>query len=200
VHLRDKFRIELNARANPAVYHAFDILNLDGAYLVKHPLRERKRLLDQLGETEHVKIVRPRPLEELTRRVEAQEIEGIVAKDMNSAYELRRSPSWVKYRPNETEDLLCLGWEDSDKSDRPFRSLILKRGNREVQASSGLTHDELETLLNLFAQEPVQKVGTKNYFKTPKIIVEVEYSRRPELSYRFPHIKRIRLDKLAKGG
>jgi len=91
VHLKDPFKISLRARIDPGVYHIFDVLGMNGQIIASQPLRERKRVLSQLGEMEHVKIVMPEPLEELVKRVDAQELEGIVAKNLDSPYELRRS-------------------------------------------------------------------------------------------------------------
>jgi len=200
VHLRDKFRIELNARANPAIYHAFDLLNLDGTYLVRHPLRERKRLLEQLGETEHVKIVRPRPLEELIRRVEAQEIEGIVAKDMSSAYELCRSPRWMKFRPAEGFDLPIIGYEESDKPERPFRSLILLWKGRELQAASGLSEQDLQYAFQKFSEAKIARTAkeagrNKHYFEKPIGEAEVVFTSTPNLPVRFPRVLKLKFDR-----
>jgi bifunctional non-homologous end joining protein LigD len=200
VHLQDRFKIELNARANPAAYFVFDLLKLDETYLVKQPLRERKRLMEQLGEKTHVKIVRPQPLEELIKRVEAQEIEGIVAKDLNSTYELRRSPNWRKFRPAEGFDLPIIGYEESDKPERPFRSLILLWKGRELQAASGLTEQDLRYAFQKFSEakiaRTVREAGrNKRYFETPIGEAEVVFTSTPNLPVRFPRVVKIKFDR-----
>ena len=200
VHLRDRFRIELNARANPAVYYAFDLLKLDETHLVKRPLRERKLALERLGEKAHVRIVRPQPLDELIKRVEAREIEGIVAKELDSIYELRRSPSWVKFRPAEGFDLPIIGYEESDKPDRPFRSLILLWEGRELQAGSGLSDDDLRCAFEKFSEARVARTvrgagRDKRYFKAPVGEAEVVFTSTPNLPVRFPRVLRLKFDR-----
>lgn len=198
VHLRDRFKIALRAKVNPAVYHMFDVLEMDGRDLLKLPLRERKPLLESLGETERVKIVRSTPLEELVRLVNAQRLEGIVAKDLDSPYEFCRSPRWLKFRPAPPHDLPIIGYEDSDKPGRPFRSLIILMGDREIQASSGLSMADLQYAKEIFAQtEVVRTSGRKHYFKEPVGTCEVAFSTLPNLPVRFPKViaYRMRSDK-----
>jgi bifunctional non-homologous end joining protein LigD len=201
VHLQDRFRIELSAKVSPAIYHIFDLLRLGDTYLVKQPLRERKRLLEQqLGEKEHVKIVRPQPLEELVRRAEAQEIEGLVAKNLNSTYELHRSPSWVKFRPAESLDLPIVGYEESDKPERPFRSVILLWKGRELQAASGLTEQDLQYAFQKFREarvvRTVREAGrNKHYFEAPVGEAEVVFTSTPNLPTRFPRLLKLKWDR-----
>jgi ATP-dependent DNA ligase len=200
VHLKDGFRIELNAKVNPAVYYIFDLLSLNGGYLVKRPLRERKQLLETLGEQEHVKIVKPQPLDELIKLVEAQKIEGVVAKNLDSTYELRRSPSWIKFRPAEGFDLPIIGYEESDKPDRPFRSLILIWKGRELQASSGLANDDLHYALEKFSAAKIVRTTreagrNKRYFESPVGEAEIVFTSTPNLPVRFPRVLKLKFDR-----
>jgi bifunctional non-homologous end joining protein LigD len=195
-HLTDPFRIELLSRNQPCTYHVFDILQHNGSQLAGLPLIDRKRFLYALGESEHIKIVMHQPLELLIQQVEAGEIEGIVAKNPNSIYEFRRSPSWVKFRKEDTEDLPIIGFEDTDKKSRPFRSLIMLRNGKEVQASSGLSGTDLRMLDEIFKGKPQRVVGTKRYFDGPVGIAEVKfYGQSPDIPYRFPRVERLRFDK-----
>jgi len=200
VHLKDKFKIDLNTKLNPAVYHIFDILSVHGQLIVKRPLRERKRELEGIGEMEHVKIVRARPLEELIRLTEEQKIEGVVAKRLDSLYELRRSPSWVKFRPDGGFDLPILGYEESDKADRPFRSLILVWKDRELQASSGLTAEDLQYAFEKFSgakiARTVREAGrNKHYFTEPVGQAEIVFTSTPRIPVRFPRVVRLKFDR-----
>ena len=207
VHLKDQFKIKLNAKVNPAVYYIFDLLNVNGAYLVKRPLRERKQALEQLGEQEHVKIVRPQPLDGLIKRVEAQEIEGVVTKNLNSVYELRRSPNWIKFRPAEGFDLPIIGYETSDKPDRPFRSLILLWKDKELQAASGLTKQDLQYALEKFSGAKIVRTvreasRNKHYFESPVGEAEIVFTSTPNIPVRFPRVAKLKFDRpgLVEGG
>jgi len=197
VHLEDKFNIELRKQVEPCDFCTFDILALDDITAIyNRPLKERKEILYKLGERGHVKIVRPQPLDELLKLVEEKKIEGVVAKDPNSKYELRRSTSWVKFRPEIVEDLVIIGFEDSDKPKRPYRSLIFNYKGREVQASSGLSEADLELTSQMFAKEPKHQVGTKWYFDNPRYVAEVAFYGNSEIAWRFPRVVKLKLEKI----
>lgn len=140
--------------------------------------------------------MRPEPLETLLERVERHEIEGVVAKKPDSPYELTRSPNWIKFRPSESEDLPIIGYEESDKPDRPYRSLILQRGEKEVQASSGLSQEDLKRTWGLFSRaKVVRAVGRKRYFEVPVGVAEISFYGDGSIPFRFPKVLRIRFDK-----
>lgn len=200
VHLKDQFKISLRAKIDPGIYYIFDVLGINGQIIAKQPLRERKRVLNQIGEQEHIKIVMPEPLEELVKRVDAQELEGIVAKNLDSPYELRRSPNWLKSRPAEGFDLPIIGYEESNKPGRPFRSLILVWKGRELQASSGLTNDDLHYALEKFSEAEVSRTTReagrdKHYFKSPVGQAEVVFTSTPRLPVRFPRVVKLKFDR-----
>ncbi|MGG4090546.1 ATP-dependent DNA ligase [Paenibacillus lautus] len=84
---------------SPVTYVLFDILRYKGQDLRKLPLMRRKEILSS--------ITMPNPHfgavpfvegagEALFDQMEAQELEGMVGKKMNSIYESRRSPNWQK--------------------------------------------------------------------------------------------------------
>jgi len=194
VHLKDPFKIDLMARLKPAVFHMFDLLNLDGRDLVNLELQERKPILNGIGETERIKIVRPISLSEGIDLVNAQKLEGLVAKNLRSRYEFRRSPSWIKLRPAPPRDLPIIGYEESDKPARPFRSLILLVGDREIQASSGLSMADLQYAKAIFDKtEVVRTSGRKHYFREPVGTCEVAFSTLPNLPVRFPRVVTFRM-------
>lgn len=201
VHLKDPFKISLRAKMDPGIYYIFDVLGINGQIVARQPLRERKRILNQIGEQEHVKIVRPEPLKELVKRVEAQEIEGIVGKNLDSPYELRRSPNWPKFRPdNGGLDLPIIGYEESDKPGRPFRSLILVWRGKELQASSGLTNEDLHYAFEKFSEAEVSRTTReasrdKHYFKSPVGQAEVVFTSTPRLPVRFPRVVKLKFDR-----
>jgi bifunctional non-homologous end joining protein LigD len=195
-HLEDGFKIEMRARAEPCDYYVFDLLARGGSDMRGLPLRDRKEALYALGGRGHVRIVRPQPLDALLRMVEERRIEGIVAKDPNSRYEPRRSDRWVKFRPETAEDLLIIGYEDTDKPRRPYRSLILRRGDREVQASSGLGEADLELTSRLFEGEPKHRVGNRWYFDNPRFTAEIEFYGGGGIPYRFPRVVKLKLEKV----
>jgi bifunctional non-homologous end joining protein LigD len=203
VHLQDPFRIELRARADPAVYWVFDVLEANGEPLVSLPLRERKEVLvSLLGQgSARVKLVPPLPLEQLVEAAEKGVIEGLVAKRLSSTYQFRRSPDWVKSRPREGEDAKIIGYETSDKPERfGIRSLILLGRHGEFQASSGLTAEDLEALSGIFSKMVVARREKKEgrelrYFASSVGEAEVVMATAPGIPVRFPRIIRLKADR-----
>jgi bifunctional non-homologous end joining protein LigD len=203
VHLQDPFRIELRAKADPAVYWVFDVLEAGGKSLVSLPLKERKEALVNLlsSSSARVKPVLPLPLEQLVEAAEEGIIEGLVAKRLSSTYQFRRSPDWVKSRPREGEDAKIIGYETSDKPERfGIRSLILLGKHGEFQASSGLTAEDLKMLSEIFSKATVARVEKKEgrelrYFASPVGEAEVVMASAPGIPVRFPRVVRLKLDR-----
>lgn len=85
--------------SQPVTYVVFDILSYKGQDLRKLPLMKRKDILSHiLMPNKHFGVI-PFIEEEgvaLFSQMEAQELEGMVGKRMNSVYESRRSPAWQK--------------------------------------------------------------------------------------------------------
>lgn len=197
-HTTDPWKIRMLAGLSPCTYRVFDLIELDGKDLTQLPLIERKSRLERIFHgLQRVEVVKPLPLDELIRMVESGEIEGLVAKDPNSKYEFRRSNHWKKFRKMQTEDLLVIGYEISDKPERKVKSLICRWNEKEVQVSSGLSQSELEAIADVFERAPHKKVGNRIYLQNPSFYVEVEFYRDPssEEWFRFPKFLRFRFDK-----
>lgn len=193
-HLENAFQIRMRSKLQPCDFYAFDILH-NGSEMTALPYLKRKGELEKIGENERVKIVKYQPLADLLKLVEEKKIEGVVGKYPYSRYEFRRSPAWVKFRPETSEDLLIVGYEDSDKPTRAYRSLILKRGDREVRASSGLSEKDLEITSQVFAGEPQRQVGTKRYFLNPRFYAEISFYGNGEIPYRFPRVVKVKVER-----
>lgn len=200
VHLEDRFKISVLSQQDPVIYHVFDVLEIDGEITVNLPLRQRKQILDALGETGRIRIVRPAPLQELVRMVEEGRLEGVVAKHLNSPYRFERTAAWVKFRPADPHDLPIVGYEESDKPERPFRALILEWGERELKAASGLSHEDLRLAMRVFSKATVARTVVaegrrRHYFAHPIGHAEIQFTSTPNLPVRFPKVLRIRFDK-----
>ena len=114
------------ARKTPVVYFVFDLLYLDGYDLRSVPLIERKRLLES--------IVTPSPVlrysehfanngAEMLAAARATGLEGILAKNANSAYEAKRSRSWLKLKVVAQQEFVICGFTEGERD--YFSSLIL---------------------------------------------------------------------------
>lgn len=110
--------------AVPVAYLVFDLLDLDGLSLVDLPWRERRRLLDALDLTApgpsgapdaggclQVPPVVVGDAEEAWAVAEALDLEGVVAKLLDSRYQPgRRSPSWRKIKRIQHLEVVVVGW------------------------------------------------------------------------------------------
>jgi len=128
--LRKTDRVRRAAESRPVNYVVFDILRYKGEDLRGYPLLKRKELLATLDfGNPHMTII-PSIMangEQLYSRIEALNMEGIVAKRTNSIYVSSRSDAWQKiinwtyaavyisgYRKGD------FGWLASDRHGRPL--------------------------------------------------------------------------------
>jgi DNA ligase-1 len=93
----------------------FDLLHVDGTDLLDQPLRNRLRLLDDIGGPYVVPRLITADLEAAAEFFEATVAagqEGVVAKALDAPYEAgRRGAAWVKVKPRHTLDLVVLAVE-----------------------------------------------------------------------------------------
>ena len=113
----------------PIVYQVFDLLFLDGESMLDVPLDERKVRLRG--------VLRDHPLvryaghieadgESLFASVQAEGLEGIMAKRRSSRYEPgRRSHAWLKIKNRPEQEFVVAGWEPGSVAHRDLGSLVL---------------------------------------------------------------------------
>ena len=201
----------------PILYMAFDLLRLNGETLLKKPLSERRRRLDQLTLPDRVKvspileIASIKDIEEAYQQARHQSQEGLMIKDANSLYTPgRRGGSWIKFKIElATLDVVVVGVEQGHGkrshllSDYTFSVRDEETGTLQTigKAYSGLRDEEIEELTEHFLRTTIRK---ESHFRavTPEIILEVAFNAvQPSdrhssgLALRFPRIKSIRRDK-----
>lgn len=107
---RPSFQMLQNRRVLPAgcslVYYAFDLLHLNGLDLKPRPLTERRALLEQVLGNSGVLLSQSLPgtLSQIMQAVKQHGLEGIVAKRLDSKYQVgQRSKFWFKLplKPNQ---------------------------------------------------------------------------------------------------
>jgi DNA ligase-1 len=201
----------------PVLYMVFDLLRLNGETLLKIPLSERRRRLDQLTLPDRVKVSPIRKVTSLqeideayqTARIDLQE--GLMIKDANSLYTPgRRGGSWIKFKIElATLDVVVVGVEQGHGkrshllSDYTFSVRDEETGALQTigKAYSGLRDEEIEELTEHFLRTTTRK---ERHFRVviPEIILEVAFNAvQPSdrhssgLALRFPRIKSIRRDK-----
>ncbi|HET9847338.1 MAG TPA: ATP-dependent DNA ligase [Candidatus Dormibacteraeota bacterium] len=201
----------------PVTFVGFDLLYLDGRNLLTEPLRERRRLLEELN------LPPPFMLAYLIQALDAAELdrifdaararnnEGLMVKDPDSRYTPgRRGLGWLKLKKAlATLDVVVTGveWGHGKRkgvlSDYTF-AVYDESSDRLVnigKAYSGLTDAEIVQMTEYFKSITLKDYGRFRLVQ-PEIILEVAFdaiteSGRHNSGYalRFPRIKDIRRDK-----
>src|SRR5712692_9618576 len=204
----------------PVIFTAFDLLYLDGRNLLTEPLRERRRLLEELG------LPSPFMLAYLIRALDAAELdrifdgararnnEGLMVKDPESRYTPgRRGLGWLKLKKAlATLDVVVTGVEVGHGkrkhvlSDYTF-AVYDERADRLVnigKAYSGLTDLEIAQMTEYFKSITLKDYGRFRLVQ-PEVVLEVAFDAIMEsgrhnsgFALRFPRIVRIRTDKTSR--
>ena len=201
----------------PVIFVAFDLLYLDGRNLLEEPLRERRRLLDELDLPSPFMLaylIQANNAEELDRifdAARARNNEGLMVKDPASKYTPgRRGLGWLKLKKAlATLDVVVTGVEvghgkrKNVLSDYTF-AVYDEQADRLVnigKAYSGLTDVEIAQMTDYFKSSTLKDYGRFRLVQ-PEVVLEVAFdaimeSGRHNSGYalRFPRIKQIRRDK-----
>lgn len=203
--------------ATAIIYYVFDIIYLDGYELHTVPLILRKKLLERM--------LRPSGAVRLMAYFEGegvaiyrgavdQGLEGVIAKQKDSPYEMgRRSSNWLKVKSTKTEDFIIGGYtQGAGNRARTFGALVLgyyddrERLNPAGHVGTGFDDsalnemkkrlDTLKTEQSPFAVMP--KLNAPVTWVRPELVVEVKFSQwTRDGQLRAPVYLRLREDKPA---
>lgn len=175
MHVRDPLRTSRLAVSNPVTYMVFDLLRVGGVDMMRRPLAERRRLLDELdipGVTlPHLARGVWQVSEQhddgyaLSQATKTTELEGVVSKRRDSLYlPGARSESWVKV-PNRTEFVAIIGgWLPETESPGRLGALWVGQAADEAtfearpvlyplgRVGSGLGHSQRDDLLKVLRE------------------------------------------------
>src|SRR5579864_933749 len=125
---KDSFSL-LQHGTGSIVYYVFDIVHLDGRNLRGLPVLERKRVLQDAFDFS------PRSLRMTTHRTTFGERyldeacskgwEGLIAKEISSTYETKRSRAWLKLKCVNEQELVIGGFTDPRGSRTGFGALLV---------------------------------------------------------------------------
>ncbi len=109
-------------------YYVFDLLHLDGHSTRGLPLRERKALLrDLLDWQDPLRFTRHRNADGESYFEEAcgKGWEGLIAKRADSIYRTGRTPDWLKFKCEQSQEFVIGGWTEPQGARSGFGALLL---------------------------------------------------------------------------
>jgi bifunctional non-homologous end joining protein LigD len=114
----------------PLLYYVFDLIHLDGKDLTAIPLTERKALAESLVRSLGPVIRFSQSIkadsQKLMSAMQAQGLEGLIAKRRDSKYEAgRRSGNWVKFKWTNEQEFVIGGFSEPKGSRNYFGSLLV---------------------------------------------------------------------------
>ena len=197
----------------PALYHAFDLLAIEGYDVRPLPLLERKELLREIlptiGPIRYVDHI-PEQGELMYEHVERMRIEGVVGKKADAPYRGGRSKSWIKVRTVRMDDFVVVGWTDPKGTRGGFGSLHVAQYEGDDlrymgAVGSGFRDPELEEILSLLRDIEIEESpcstgvipkGDAHHWVRPEIVAEVKYKELTDHGItRQPSFSRFRTDK-----
>jgi bifunctional non-homologous end joining protein LigD len=175
-------------------YYLFDLLELDGQDLRRHPLIERKQALKKL-----LASAGAGPLlysdhviggaQQVFAKACKLKLEGLISKETEAPYRSGRSRSWLKSKCGFEQEFVIIGWRPSTKAGRPFSSLLLavregeqyRYAGRVGSGYSGAGLDRLSRQFRTLARKtpPVPDVppaiARHAHFLEPKLVAEIAF-------------------------
>ncbi|MGN6795002.1 MAG: non-homologous end-joining DNA ligase [Streptosporangiaceae bacterium] len=124
---------ELRRRV-PVFYYLFDLLYIGGQDIRRRRLLERKELLsEQLSFADPIRFTEHREGDGLAYFEEAcrQRWEGLIAKRASAPYRAGRAKDWLKFKCENSQELLIGGFTDPQGSRTHFGALLLGYYDRQ---------------------------------------------------------------------
>jgi bifunctional non-homologous end joining protein LigD len=181
----------LKGMAQPNLnFFAFDLLYLNGYDLRKAALIDRRQLLMSILLPSEVVRYSEHFIgkgDELLKAVRAKGLEGIIAKQVQSRYESKRSANWIKIKVTCQQDFVICGYILGERE--PFGALVLGYYNNKKlvyagNVGSGFTQQSLkamgEKIKPLIIKKPVlsdvpREIGEVTWLK-PELICAVKFT------------------------
>jgi bifunctional non-homologous end joining protein LigD len=185
------------AATQPVAYVLFDLLWLDGLDVTSVPYEDRIRLLGELVEPGPAWRVTESHLgggADLLAAMEAQGMEGLIAKGRTSRYEPgRRSRAWRKLKVRRRQEFVVGGWLAGEGSRAATLGALLVGYHDATGAlryagrvGTGFSEPELRVLAELLASvaretdpfdpPPPRRVELHARWVEPQIVVEVAFA------------------------
>ncbi|TML94163.1 MAG: DNA ligase D [Actinobacteria bacterium] len=205
----------------PLVYYVFDVLEVEGEPLVDLPLVERRKRLEQLLDKRNRTVRLSEAFDDgeaLLAAAREQQLEGIIAKRLDSRYlPGKRTRDWLKVKTHHEQEFVVAGYtKGTGTRASSFGSLVLGyyAGGELVYAGNvgtGFNAKEIEKLLDKlrplrrptapFREVPKMPKVRKSdvIWVEPELVAQVEFAEwTHDGRLRAPSYKGLREDKLGE--
>ncbi len=183
IHLKNQNKIKNASIQNPVVFICFDIL-YENQNLMKKKLIERKQILKKYQDTDEF-IKTSYILEkgkDFYKKIKKLNLEGIVAKRIDSLYEIsNRSENWIKIKNIKVDSFVIGGYKEG-KSTSMFSVCLGKIKDKKILYVGKVSIPRKSGLLELLKKEyKLQNSIFSNYtnndwmYINPKYVCNVEY-------------------------
>jgi DNA ligase-1 len=213
---RRKYKVERTAKKIPLELLLFDLVYLNGGVLIDEPLRERRRLLEEVADSKILAAQTvtsdPEKVAEIYEQAIGAGHEGVMLKSPESPYAPgKRGKNWLKIKPvMETLDLVVIGarWGEGRRA-RFLGSYRLASPDPDTGkledvgwVATGITDEMLSELTDLFRELILVSGEGMEVEVKPEVIFEVAFeeiqrskSYSSGFALRFPRLVRVRDDK-----
>lgn len=213
---RRKYKVERTAKKIPLELWLFDLVYLNGRVQIDEPLRERRRLLEEVADSEilasETVTSDPDEVAEIYERALAAGHEGVMLKSPESPYSPgKRGKNWLKIKPvMETLDLVVIGarWGEGRRASflGSYRLASPDPDTGKLEdvgwVATGITDEMLGELTDLFKDLVLVSGDGMEVEVKPEVIFEVAFEEiQKSTNYssgyalRFPRLVRVRDDK-----
>lgn len=173
-------------------YVIFDILALDGKDLRKTKLLERKKILSNLLKTNSSNLILSDYVinqgKECYKLAQKNNLEGIVAKKIDSLYTGKRTKDWLKIKCYFRQEFVIVGYTKTAKNKNLSAILLGYYNNQKLvyigKAGTGFTDQTRNHLSNIFEKIKVEKPKIVNLAQVesdavwikPKFVAEIKFA------------------------
>lgn len=203
--------VQNHRRSSRVHFWAFDVLEVDGNLLHRSSWLDRREVLQTLGELTGLTVPGLIPVEtgaEARVWTRQRELEGVVAKRLDSPYIGKRSPLWLKDKNWFMQEVVIGGFQWGEgRRGGTIGSLVMGipdgEGLRYVgRVGTGFTDADLAYLLDLLVPLQVQRspftagLAPASEWVQPLLVGEVQYGERTGSGIlRQPSWRGLRTDK-----
>lgn len=175
----------------PVYYYVFDLIYFAGYNLKQVPLIDRKELLKNNISFNQLIIFTKHYVNygiKYYRYACKKGLEGIIAKNMYSVYQNKRSRDWLKFKCSNEQEFIIIGYTEPKGSRIAIGALLLgyyenKKLFYAGKVGTGFNYDMLLSLkgklLPLEIKKPVvqKKINEKNiHWVAPKLLCQIKFT------------------------